>query len=30
IGLYLVARHDHVFTPIEKQFIELNESLEVN
>ncbi len=30
IGLYLVARHDQVFTPIEKQFIELNESLEVN
>nr|WP_277606591.1 LysR family transcriptional regulator [Acinetobacter higginsii] len=27
IGLYLIARHDHVFTPIEKQFIGLNDSL---
>ena len=27
IGLYLIARSEHVFTPIEKQFIELNDSL---
>lgn len=27
IGLYLIARNDHVFTPIEKQFVGLNESL---
>ncbi|MCH7309675.1 LysR family transcriptional regulator [Acinetobacter sp. NIPH 1852] len=27
IGLYLIARHDHVFTPIEKQLIGLNDSL---
>ena len=27
IGLYLIARNDHVFTPIEKQFIGLNDSL---
>ena len=28
IGLYLIARNDHVFTAIEKQFIGLNDSLE--
>lgn len=28
IGLYLIARHDHVFTPIEKQFIGLNDSIQ--
>lgn len=27
IGLYLIARQDHVFTPIEKQFIGLNDAL---
>ena len=27
IGLYLIARHDHAFTPIEKQFIGLNDQL---
>ena len=27
IGLYLIARSEHVFTPIEKQFIELNDAL---
>ena len=27
IGLYLIARNDHVFTPIEKQFIGLNDAL---
>lgn len=27
IGLYLIARNDHVFTPIEKQFIGLNDQL---
>ena len=28
IGLYLIARSDHVFTPIEKQFIGLNDTLQ--
>ena len=28
IGLYLIARNDHVFTPIEKQCIDLNDSLD--
>ena len=28
IGLYLITRSDHVFTPIEKQFIGLNDSLQ--
>ncbi|WOE42571.1 LysR family transcriptional regulator [Acinetobacter chinensis] len=27
IGLYLIARSDHIFTPIEKQFIALNDAL---
>lgn len=27
IGLYLITRHDHILTPIEKQFIGLNERL---
>ena len=27
IGLYLIARNDHVFTPIERQFIGLNDQL---
>jgi len=27
IGLYLIARNDHVFTPIEKQFVGLNDQL---
>lgn len=27
IGLYLIARNDHMFTPIEKQFIGLNDQL---
>lgn len=27
IGLYLIARNDHVFTPIERQFIGLNDAL---
>ena len=27
IGLYLIARNEHVFTPIEKQFIGLNDRL---
>ncbi|OTG91149.1 LysR family transcriptional regulator [Acinetobacter sp. ANC 3832] len=27
IGLYLIARNEHVFTPIEKQFIGLNDAL---
>jgi len=27
IGLYLIARSEHVFTPIEKQFIGLNDQL---
>lgn len=27
IGLYLIARNDHVFTPIEKQFVGLNDTL---
>ncbi len=27
IGLYLIARSDHVFTPIEKQFIDLNDAI---
>ncbi len=28
IGLYLISRNNHVFTPIEKQFIDLNNALE--
>lgn len=27
IGLYLIARSDHIFTPVEKQFIALNDAL---
>ena len=27
IGLYLICRNDHIFTPIEKQFIDLHDSL---
>lgn len=27
IGLYLIARNNHVFTPIEKQFVGLNDQL---
>ena len=27
IGLYLIARNDHIFTPIERQFIGLNDQL---
>lgn len=26
IGLYLIARHDHIFTPIENQFVGLNDT----
>ncbi|SPL69489.1 LysR family transcriptional regulator [Acinetobacter stercoris] len=28
IGLYLIARSEHIFTPIEKQFIGLNDALD--